>query len=101
MTPAPEPVTRPDQRPPALPRTVLFAGVALLGAGWVTGLAGGETSGPLVRLLVDMGLAAVVSVPILNVVAVMTVEWQRRHTAFAAAAAVVLTMLAVNVFWRG
>ena len=100
MTSSPDPRSA-DPRPPALPRIVLFAGVALLSAGWIVGLAGGDAARGVVRALVDLGLAAVVSVPILSLVGVMTVEWQRRRRAFALAAAVVLAMLALNALWRG
>jgi uncharacterized membrane protein len=95
----PDPVAPSDDEPPGLPQGVLFLGAALLFAGLVTTLAGGQ-SARWTKTLVDLGLAAIVAVPVLNVVGVLVVEWQRRERVFAWAAAIVLAMLALNVFWR-
>ena len=89
----------PGDRPPTLPRTLLLAGVVLLATGLIVALTGGEAWSGVTRAIVDLGLAAVMAVPILNVVGVMTIEWQRRARMFAFAAAVTLLMLALNVFF--
>ncbi|HUF48957.1 MAG TPA: hypothetical protein VMM93_14160 [Vicinamibacterales bacterium] len=99
MTTPPSTTNGSDSRARVLPRATLLAGTSLLGAGWVVALTVGQTWPTVTRVLVDLGLAAVVSVPILNVVAIMTVEWQRRGRLFVLAAAAVLLMLVANVFW--
>jgi len=90
----------PGDRPPTLPRSALLSGVALLATGLVMALAGGEAWSGVTRLVVDLGLATLVAVPILNVVGVMAIEWQRRAWIFALAAGLTLLMLALNVVWK-
>ena len=79
-----------------LSRVALVAATVLLVAGLTMAVSG---RGPSVRVLI-LACALLVSIPILNVLAVLAVEIRRQDWRFAAIAGVVLVLLAYIVVTR-
>lgn len=74
-------------------RLVLVATSATLGVGLVMSLIVTGPAAPVAEAMVWLGLAMLVTLPILSVVDVFIIEWRLKEWPFAGAAVAVLVML--------
>jgi hypothetical protein len=84
-------------------RLVLVATSATLAMGLVLSLIVAGPAAPIANAMVWLGLGMLVTIPILNVIDVLIIEWRLKEWPFAGAAAAVLLMLAytfVEKLWR-
>ena len=79
-------------------KMVLVATAATLAMGLALSLVVTGPAAPVANALVWLGLGMLVTIPILNVVDVLLIEWRLKEWPFAGAAVAVLLMLAYTVF---
>ena len=75
-------------------RVVLMATSATLAMGLALSLVVSGPAAPIANAMVWLGLGMLVTIPILNVIDVLIIEWRLKEWPFASAAAAVLLLLA-------
>ena len=78
-------------------RVVLWTTSATLGVGLVMSMIVTGPAAPVAEVMVWLGLAMLVTLPILSVVDVLIIEWRLEEYQFAGAAVAVLVMLAFTI----
>jgi hypothetical protein len=81
-------------------RLILVATSATLAMGLVMSLVVAGPAAPVANALVWLGLGLLVTIPVLNVIDVLMIEWRLKEWPFVAAAAAVLILLAYTVAER-
>lgn len=79
-------------------KMVLVATAATLAMGLGLSLVVTGPAAPVANALIWLGLGMLVTIPILNVVDVLLIEWRLKEWPFAGAAVAVLLMLAYTIF---
>ena len=79
-------------------RVALFTTSATLAMGLVLSLVASGLTAPVAQALVWVGLAMLVTIPIVNVIDVLMIEWRLKEWPFVGAAVAVIAMLGYTVF---
>jgi hypothetical protein len=79
-------------------RLVLMATSATLAMGLALSLILSGPTAPIALALVWLGLGMLVTIPVLNVIDVLIIEWRLKEWPFAGAALAVLALMAYTVF---
>jgi len=78
---------------------VMRTGVAVSAAGLAAGLVLFIAGRPTAELVLAIGIVTLVTMPVVNVLAILAGEIRRREWPFVAATGVVIAMLVLMLFW--